>query len=209
MKMYMQTRAIEIHDTHTMWNPQKMARIVDFMVRHHMNTLIFHENDLIDKLVYPSMLYTDMETDGNIYDIYQKIYEQIYEKTPSPFVFCDEKPIFVELMRDIVRNAVSRGIRVFFQNKELWHSDLIYQSSAAHDGIVCPTDPFWWEIYLPAKYRELFETFPEISGVITSTGTRESRSSLAHGRCKCRRCQEMDLHTWQKHIIMDRNFIPI
>jgi hypothetical protein len=199
---YIETRAIEIHDTQTMWNPQKMKKIVDFMVRYHMNTLILHENDIVDKVVFPAMLYTSEKTDGNIYGIYQKIYEKIYEMTPSPFVFCDEKGIFVELLRKIIRDATSRGIRVFLQTKELWHSDLLYHSPVAHDGILCPTDPFWWESYLPAKYTELFETFPELSGIVTSTGTRESRTSLAHGRCKCERCQKADLHEWQKKIIM-------
>ena len=199
---YLQTRAIEIHDTQTMWNPQKMEKIVDFMVRYNMNTLIFHENDIVDKVVFPAMLYTSEETDGNVYGIYQKIYESIYDMTPSPFVFCDEKAIFVELLRSIIHNAASKGIRVFLQTKELWHSDLLYQSPIAKDGVLCPTDPFWWESYLPAKYTELFETFPELSGIVTSTGTRESRTSLAHGRCKCERCKNTKLHEWQKNVIM-------
>lgn len=131
MNTYIETRAIEIHDTQTMWNPQKMKKIVDFMVRYHMNTLILHENDIVDKVVFPAMLYTSEKTDGNIYGIYQKIYEKIYEMTPSPFVFCDEKGIFVELLRKIIRDATSRGIRVFLQTKELWHSDLLYHSPVA------------------------------------------------------------------------------
>ena len=196
------TRSIEIHDSSTMWSPQKMEKIVRFMTLHNMNTLIFHENDIVDKVVFPALLYTDKPHDGNIYGIYQKIYEEIYDKTPSPFVFCDEKPIFMELLRRVIRMATAAGIRVFLQTKEIWHADLIYQSSVVRDGVVCPSDPFWWETYLPAKYNELFASLPEISGIVISTGTRESRASLAHGKCKCERCLAMDLREWQKKIIM-------
>lgn len=196
------TRSIEIHDSATIWSPQKIEKIVKFMTLHNMNTLIFHENDIVDKVVFPALLYTDRPHDDNIYGIYQKIYEAIYEKTPSPFVFCDEKPIFMELLRHNVRIASNVGIRVFLQTKEIWYADLIYQSKIMKDGVICPSDPFWWETYLPAKYRELFVNLPNLSGIVISTGTRESRASLAHCKCKCERCRNMDLSEWQKKIIM-------
>jgi len=56
MKEKYQTRSIEIHDSATIWDPKKIKKIVDFMVRHDMNTLIFHENNIVDKLVFPSLL---------------------------------------------------------------------------------------------------------------------------------------------------------
>lgn len=202
MEQKYQVRSIEIHDTATMWNPVKIKSIVDFMVRHDMNTLIFHENDIADKLVFPSLLYGENMQDKNIYGIYEKIYGAIYDKTPSPFVFIDEKPILVELMRSIVRIATCAGIRVFLQTKEIWHADLLYGSQLMKDGAICPSDPFWWETYLPAKYQELFCALPELSGIVTSTGTRESRASLAHGKCKCDRCRNYELQAWQKNIIM-------
>lgn len=203
MKSVYQTRSIEIHDTACMWNPAKMEKIVDFMVRHNMNTLVFHENDIVDKLVFPSLLYKENIQDKNIYNIFKEIYNEIYAKSPSPFVFIDEKGIFMELMRSIVRMASRKGIRVFLQSKELWHADLIYSDDRLmKDGMVCPSDPFWWETYLPAKYEELLASLPEIAGIVTSTGTRESRASLAHGKCKCERCRNFNLQEWQKNIIM-------
>lgn len=203
MNQQYQVRAIELHDTHAMWNPEKMQKIVEFMVRHDMNTLIFHENDIADKLAYPSLLYKNNIEDKNIYNIFANIYQDIYDKTPSPFVFIDEKPIFVELMRSVVRIATRAGIRMFLQTKELWFSDLLFgDEKLMKDGAICPSDPFWWETYLPAKYEELFKAIPELSGIVTSTGTRESRASLAHGKCKCERCRNFPLQEWQKNIIM-------
>lgn len=196
------TRSIEIHDTATMWNPEKMEKITDFMVRHDMNTLIFHENDIADKLVFPSILYGDDIKEKNIYAIFEKIYERIYDKTPSPFVFIDEKAILMELMRSIVRMAARKGIRVFFQTKEIWFADLLFNSEMMKGDAVCPSNSFWWETYLPRKYEELLHNIPELSGIVTSTGTRESRASLAHGKCKCEQCQSFDLQEWQKNIIM-------
>lgn len=202
MRNIMQVRSIEIHDTLTIWNPDKIRKITDFMVRHNMNTLILHENDIADKVVYPSLLFNTGQDDKNIYEIYRRIYEEIYIKTPSPFVFNDEKPIFAELLRHIVKIASEKGIRVFLQVKELWFSDLIYESPVAKNGVVCPSDSFWWESYLPQKYEELYACLPEISGVIISTGTRESRASLAHGKCGCEQCKDFQLVEWQKKIIM-------
>lgn len=203
MKQAYQVRSIEVHDTATMWNPQKIQQIVDFMVRHDMNTLIFHENDIVDKLVFPSLLYKENIQDKNIYSIFENIYQAIYDKTPSPFVFIDEKAILMELMRSVVRIATGAGIRVFFQSKEIWFADLLFgDQQLMKDGAMCPSDPFWWETYLPAKYQELFVALPELSGIVTSTGTRESRASLAHGKCKCDRCRNYDLQEWQKNIIM-------
>ena len=66
MKSNMQVRSIEIHDTLTIWNPDKIRKITDFMVRHNMNTLIFHENDIVDKVVYHSLLFTEGQKDKNI-----------------------------------------------------------------------------------------------------------------------------------------------
>lgn len=196
-------RSIEIHDTACMWNPQKIKKIVDFMVRHDMNTLIFHENDIADKLVFPSLLYGENIQDKNIYGIFERIYQAIYDKTPSPFVFIDEKAILVELMRSVIRTATRAGIRVYFQTKEIWFADLMYENQQLmKDGAMCPSDPFWWETYIPAKYQELFCALPDLSGIVTSTGTREGRASLAHGKCKCNRCRNFDLREWQKNVIM-------
>ncbi|GGG18899.1 hypothetical protein [Paenibacillus abyssi] len=202
MTQQFQTRSIEIHDTATMWNPEKMEKIINFMVRHDMNTLIFHENDIADKLVFPSILYGDDIKEKNIYGIFEKIYERIYDKTPSPFVFIDEKAILMELMRSIVRMASRKGIRVFFQTKEIWYADLLFNSEMMKGDAVCPSNPFWWETYLPRKYEELLQNIPELSGIVTSTGTRESRASLAHGKCKCDVCKNFDLQEWQQNIIM-------
>ena len=41
-------RALEIHDTFQMWSVEKMQRVFEFMLRNNMNTLVFHENNIVD-----------------------------------------------------------------------------------------------------------------------------------------------------------------
>jgi hypothetical protein len=36
-----------------MWDTTQMRAAMDFMQRYGLNTLIFHQNDLLDALVYP------------------------------------------------------------------------------------------------------------------------------------------------------------
>lgn len=195
-------RAIELHDSASIWNLDKIRKTLDFMVRNDMNTLIFHENDIVDKVVFPGKLYGAGEQAKNTYEIYRDIYQTIYYKKPTPFVFIDEKMIFRDLLKIIVEEVTKAGIKLYFQNKELWFPDIIFESKLVKDGVVCPSEPYWWEEFLPAKYTELLNNFPELAGVITSTGTRESRASLAHGKCHCEKCQSLKLNEWQKNILM-------
>ena len=199
-------RSIELHDTITIWSPEKIRKIVDFMVKYDMNTLVFHQNDIVDFMVYPSFLYSKDNkpiADRNIYNVYKQTWEAYYYQSPHPHVILDEKPIYLELIRYIVSLATSKGIDVYFQTKELWFYDAVFeQTGVMKNGVVCPCEPYWWETYLPVKYDEFFANFPEIAGIITSTATRESRASLAHGKCGCELCKNADMQEWQKKVIM-------
>jgi hypothetical protein len=197
-----EVRALETHDTFLIWNLSKIRRVLDFMVRNDMNTLIFHENDIVDKVVYPGLLYDTGKEPRNSYDIYREIYKKIYDKKPSPYVFIDEKLILQDLLRIVIEEVTESGIEVYLQTKELWFPDLIYESELVKDGVVCPSESFWWEEFLPAKYTELVHNLPLLAGIVTSTGTRESRASLAHNKCHCDSCQSFKLNDWQKNIIM-------
>jgi hypothetical protein len=195
-------RALEIHDTHMMWNPTKMKRVFDFMVRNDMNTLVFHENNIVDKVVYPAYLFGWEKDDVRSYSAYTKLYKEIYYRTPSPYVFLDELLIFRDLLKVIAEQATSLGIDLYLQTKELWFPDILFESNLMKNGKICPSEPYWWETFLPRKYHELLVNFPEIAGIVTSTGTRESRASLAHGKCQCEQCRSMDLAEWQRNIVM-------
>jgi hypothetical protein len=196
-------RAVELHDTFSIWTLEKIRKMVDFMVRNDMNTLIFHENNIVDKVVFPGSVYGAKPESINSYDIYKDIYKNIYDRSPSPFVFVDELVILRGLMQTIIEEATQVGIDVYLQTKELWFPELLYERKGlVKNGAICPSEPYWWEEFLPEKYGELIHNFPNLAGIVTSTGTRESRASLAHGKCRCEKCQSFNLNDWQRNIIM-------
>ena len=195
-------RALEIHDSAAIWNLAKIRWVLDFMVKNDMNTLIFHENEIVDKVVYPGILYGASEKIKNTYEIYRNIFHTIYDIKPILFVFVAEKLIFHDLLKIIIGEAVKLDIKVYLQNKELWFPEIIYESKLVKNGVVCTSEPFWWEQYLPAKYTELMENFPELAGLVTSTATREGKVAPAHNKCHCEKCRSLKLNEWQKNITM-------
>lgn len=197
-------RALEVDDTHQMWSVEKMQRVFAFMLENNMNTLIFHENNIVDKVVWPGFVYGYDKDDLRSYSIYREgLYRTIYDRTPSPYVFVDELMIFRDLMKTITKQAKDLGIDMYFQTKEIWFPEILYErQDLMKNGKMCPSEPWWWEEYLPRKYEELMQNFPELAGVITSTGTKESRISLAHHKCNCEKCRNMDPGQWQRNVLM-------
>ena len=53
-------RGYEIHSSR-MWQQAQVDLAMDFMVKHGMNALIFHQNDLVEQLVFPEA-YFDNDT---------------------------------------------------------------------------------------------------------------------------------------------------
>ncbi|MGE4465211.1 MAG: hypothetical protein AB7D32_09570 [Sphaerochaeta sp.] len=169
-----------------------------------MNTLIFHENNIVDKIVWPGFVYGYEGEDLRSYSIYRaNMYKEIYYRTPSPYVFCDELLIFRDLMKTILGQAKELGLAIYLQSKEIWFPEILYErQDLMKNGKMCPSEPWWWENFLPKKYEELLQNFPEITGIVTSTGTKESRISLAHQKCQCDKCKAMSMEEWQRNVIM-------
>ena len=113
-------RALEIHDSFQIWSTEKMQRVFKFMLQNNMNTLIFHENNIVDKLVWPGFIYGYKGKDLRSYSIYHaNLYREIYYRTPSPYVLVDELMILRDLMKTIIRQAQDNGIDVYLQTKEI------------------------------------------------------------------------------------------
>ncbi|GHT68417.1 hypothetical protein FACS1894110_15900 [Spirochaetia bacterium] len=204
MAEHYKVRALEVDDTFQMWSPYKMQRVFEFMIRNNMNTLVFHENNIVDKIVWPGFIYGYEKDDLRSYSIYrEKLYKEIYYRTPSPYVFIDELMIFRDLMKTILGQAKELGLDIYLQPKEIWFPELLYErQDLMKNGKMCPSEPWWWETFLPKKYEELLQNFPEITGIVTSTGTKESRISLAHQKCQCDKCKAMKMEDWQHKVIM-------
>ncbi len=108
-------------------------------------------------------------------------------------------------MNHLIRKAKASGVSVYFENKELWFKDFIltYKKDLFHDGVLCPSDPFWYEEFLPQKYRELFIALPDLAGIVVSIGTGEARLSISNTYgCTCDRCKNLDPVAWYKQMIL-------
>ena len=98
------------------------------------------------------------------------------------------------------------GVDIYFDNKELWFSDFVlkYKKELMQaDGTICPSNPFWYEEFLPYKYKELFLALPDLAGIICSIGTGEARLAISNTfACGCERCKNLDPVEWYKNMIM-------
>lgn len=162
-----------------------MDLALDFMEKEGLNALIFHENDLVDQLVFPEKYY-----DNDI----------LWERWPV-------RRQGVLYQRDyingVIRRAKAKEIGFYLEIKEIYTLESIFElrpDLRNMDGSVCPNNPFWLE-FLDAKFTELFEIYPDIAGIIVSLGTRESPVSIAANRCHCSRCQQTSDLDWYINVL--------
>lgn len=195
------TRALELHDFTQIWDLQEIRRKLDFMVRNGMNALVFHEPGIEDKIVFPARFLGADSLDGSYYEIFQKIDHAIYNHALRENLNLNRRAY----MTHLIREAKEAGIEVYFENKELWFADFIltYKPDLVKDGTLCPSDPFWWEEFLPWKYEELFIALPDLAGVVVSIGTGESRLAISNTfACGCERCRNLDPVEWYRNMIL-------
>jgi len=177
-------RGYEIHSSR-MWQQAHIDMALDFMSKHGLNALILHQNDLQDQIVFP-----DKYFDNDI----------MWERWP---VRRQGVLYRRDYMSEVVRKAKSLGIKVYFEIKEVYFCDNIFEMVPGllnSDGSCCPTNPFWLE-FLDVKMTELFERLPDLAGIIVSLGTRESMISMAANRCTCERCKNTDPFDWYVDIL--------
>ncbi|NHN34911.1 hypothetical protein [Paenibacillus agricola] len=177
-------RGLEIHNAR-MWRWSAVERALEFMAETDLNALIFHQNDIIDNLVFPKAYFTQ---------------ELMYTRWPLRRSTIVSSQLYI---RQVIKKAKSMGIGFYFEVKELWYPDNlleIFPHLRTPEGKVCPTDPFWFE-FLEVKIRELIEVLPDFAGIIMSPATRESKVSIAANSCSCERCQTTDNGEWYKQLL--------
>ncbi|HTU03777.1 MAG TPA: hypothetical protein VMG58_18225, partial [Candidatus Sulfotelmatobacter sp.] len=176
-------RGIETHSRH-MWEWEHVKRMLEFATMTRLNTLVFHENDLIDMVSCPER-YLPRETMKRRFPVY-------LHSGDSNRAY----------MRKVGSHARDAGIEFYFEVKELWHRSylLAEHPEVVKNGAVCPNHPFWWE-FLPAKVEQLFRAVPELSGVMVSIGSKESRLSLRNTRCTCEACRSTPARDWYRRVI--------
>ena len=168
-----------------MWQWKSIDRALAIMDRLGFNTLILHQNDLPNFIVWPSAYFT------------------------TDFMFSHD-PVRKSCawnganhLRAVTRRTARRNIRLFLEDNEICFPDRLVElhpELMPTKGVVCPTHPFWWE-FERAKYAEVIKEIPEIAGVVVSSGTRESRVSIGAHDCTCDRCRSCAPLDWYANLI--------
>ncbi|MFH5185344.1 hypothetical protein ACHHV8_23350 [Paenibacillus sp. TAB 01] len=181
---WFQLRGLEIHNSR-MWSTAAVERALEFMAQNGLNALIFHQNDIIDKLVFPKAFFTQ---------------EMMYKRWPLRRSTIVSSRLY---LREVIRKAKNLGIGFYLEVKEIWYPEELlelFTHLRTAEGKVCPTDPFWFE-FLEIKIRELLTEFPDLTGIIMSPATRESKVSISTNPCGCERCQRTDNADWYKQLL--------
>jgi hypothetical protein len=180
-------RGIEMHGCR-MWRPDRLAEALEFAAAHDLTALILHDNSIIHESTFPKAYFNDAQRTG--YAHVRRYIGNIYSKQAY--------------LRNLLKHAKRKGIEIWVEVKEIEFPDEVLERfpQLCKNGIICPTDPVWFE-YLQLKTAEFFELFPDMSGIILSPGSPESRAFLSTGKkCTCSRCQATDFGDWCYDIIM-------
>lgn len=189
MKQY-KDRLLEIHG-YNMWNMYHVDRAIQFAEKYHMTGIIFHCNDLVDRMVFPEKYFSKDELLS---------YNPVRNSITKSYRY---------YLTSVLDKCEKAGLEFYAEVKEVYFTyDLLtkYPELRKENGQLCATDPFWWQ-YLEDKYDEFFSLFPRVSGISVSPGTRESMVSLAANRCTCERCRNYDADMWYHNLIkaMDKS----
>ncbi len=177
-------RGLEFHSSR-MWQWAQVERALDLMGKHGLNTLVFHQNDIVEHLVFPQEFFTD---------------ELMWKRWPVRMHAIYQNRHYIN---KVVREARERGIDFYLEIKEIWYVDELLElvpELRNADGAICPSNPFWWR-FLDIKMRELLEAVPGIAGIIVSPGTRESKVSISTNACSCPRCQAQHPLDWYTELL--------
>lgn len=199
-------RALELHSLYA-WDYDWIIRCLDFMVQENFNTLILHRNDFIDLIIYPGKYFgCEKESYASIFERYKEIFRSLYKYTPTRRSSPYQRRAF---FKRVLEQAHRRGIQVYIENKELYFPEIIleFHPELVKEGKICANDPFWFE-FTRVKFKEFFEEFPEVAGIITAPATGESKVSIKSNRCTCERCRNTPKEVWFKNLL-DAMYGPI
>ena len=177
-------RALEFHSAR-MWQWAQVDQSLAFMEKFGLNALIFHQNDIVEHLVFPEAFFPE---------------ELMWKRWPVRMHSIYQNRHYINR---VIRAASERGIGFYLEIKEIWFVDSLLElvpGLRSADGTVCASNPFWWD-FLDLKMRELIKVIPGLAGVIVSPGTRESKVSISTNTCTCERCQATDPTDWYADLL--------
>ena len=152
-------RGIELNEP-LFWNWDKIETLFEYMSRYNFNTVIFHQNDLLDKIVH-----------------FKKFHPHVLQDLKHK-----KKLNNIHYLRKVCRKAASININVFLEVKELSYEDPFLEAHPEvfiDKGIISPTHPIWKD-YLTSKVEEALENVPGIDGIIVNVSAPESRLILSN-----------------------------
>jgi hypothetical protein len=177
-------RGLEFHSSR-MWQWAQVDQALTFMQTFDMNALIFHQNDIVDHLVFPHAFFPE---------------EMMWKRWPVRLHSIYQNRHYIN---KVAREAKAKGIAFLLEIKEIWYVDQLLDEVPAlrnADGSICASNPFWWD-FLDIKMRELIGAVPDLAGVIVSPGTRESKVSISTNTCRCARCAITDPTDWYTNLL--------
>jgi len=191
-------RLLEVHSSYA-WDHRHMQFALDFAVSHDMTGLVLHRNDIVDLVVYPGRYFG---ATGDNYQNNLERYRDCYERAFVAPMRADRPCRARTYLNRLIDQASDRGMKVYFENKEVSFDDTIPQMypRVVKNGRLCASDPFWFE-FVRVKYEELVVECPGLAGLIVAPGTAESRLSIGANQCECNDCQAMTPGEWYKKLL--------
>ncbi|SFJ28409.1 hypothetical protein SAMN04515648_3418 [Phyllobacterium sp. CL33Tsu] len=192
------TRALEIHSDYV-WDFDWVNKALRFVREHGLTSLVFHQNDIVDKLTYPAGIFAKGKNFANIHDRYRGIYRELYKYAARDRSVPNMRR---DYLKRILELADRQGTEVWLENKELWFHDVFAELNPQifKNGALCPNEPVWWD-YINTKYEDLFSDIDGIAGIITAPATRESRLSISGHRCTCDLCKSSRPEDWYRRLL--------
>jgi hypothetical protein len=178
-------RGLELHGRR-MWDRTHILRALDEIERRQLTALVLHETDMMNHVLFPRAFFDP-------YAAWSGAPPRRGENA------IQNNRVWLDTT---LRLAASRGIPVWLEVKELAFPDEVLElrPDLVKDGIICPSDPFWWE-FLEKRTAELYADFPLVAGLIVSPGSPEGRASRAQDKCGCAHCAATPLKAWYKELV--------
>ena len=183
-KRYIDNRLFEIHGP-GMFNMFYVDRAIRLAKKCDATGIIFHNNELVDRVVFPANEFTK---------------EEVFGFMPMRNSRVNNYSKYLEA---VLERCKSNDLEFYAEVKEFSFDDQLifkYPDLIGTDGKLCATHPLLFT-YLKKKYDEFYTIFPAVAGAIVSVGTIESRVSITSNHCKCERCKSYSKDRWFKEII--------
>ena len=148
---------LELHDA-SLWEPARVLPVIDVMERWGYNTLVLHQNDLLDAC-------TQLGLTAN-YGVSDLRLKKVRNNTAWLNRLVDRLALF--------------DARLFLEIKEPSFHDYaleLYPDLLGPDGRPDPTKPAWGS-FVSDKVQDLLRRIPGLGGIVATVSSPESRVSL-------------------------------